>query len=296
MDMPGTSSSMSFPRRSRQRKDATGTCPHPQQFGSVGSNRSVHGAVPRAFWRVRQCARHGHSALAFIVDMALRGDMEGVQEHLGLLIVGIERYAQDGKWELGFLLLLEDPPHQMWSYRNPVGALAGRTRAFAPLCPQRWATISLAYLKELDFIQNRCAEAAKKEQNANQPAQPNPKRKGGNPSRTKRRHKPSLQRTNDPLCRWPQYVTFAELFFASAALWDRSLQSGWQKRSRLCTTGRDQQSRAGTESYECERAGGGQRTSALLFICMGGCFGPVNFQVKHNVQAFSHFLNSMLPF
>ena len=46
-------------------------------------------------------------ALAFIVDMAL----QGVQEHLGLLIVGIEQYAQDGKWELRFLLtLLEDPP------------------------------------------------------------------------------------------------------------------------------------------------------------------------------------------
>ena len=119
-------------------------------------------------------------ALAFIVDMALRGDLQGVQEHLGLLIVGIEQYAQDGKWELGFLLtLLEDPPHQMWSYRNPVGANTGRMRAFAALCPQRWATISLAYLKELDFIQNRRVEAAKKETTAAQPSQPSPKRKGG---------------------------------------------------------------------------------------------------------------------
>ena len=32
MDMPGTSSSTSFPRRSRQRKDATGTCPQVGKF------------------------------------------------------------------------------------------------------------------------------------------------------------------------------------------------------------------------------------------------------------------------
>eukprot|EP00435_Cladocopium_sp_Y103_P013993 s1974_g3.t1 len=125
-------------------------------------------------------------ALAFIVDMALRGDLVGLQEHLGFLIVGIEQYAQDGRWELGFLLtLLEDPPHQMWSYRNPVATSTGRIRAFAPLCPQRWATISLAYLKELDFIQNRRTETTKKDQNAVQPAQPSPKRRGGKFSKAK---------------------------------------------------------------------------------------------------------------
>ena len=45
-------------------------------------------------------------ALAFIVDMALRGDLQGVQEHLALLVVGMEQYAQDAKWDLGFLLIL----------------------------------------------------------------------------------------------------------------------------------------------------------------------------------------------
>ena len=123
-------------------------------------------------------------ALAFIVDMAMRGDLEGVQENLALLVVGREQYAQDGKWDLGFLLtLLEDPPPQMWSYRNPVGVQTGRLRAFAPLCPQKWATISLAYLKEIDFIQNRRSEVTKKDTPFGpkplQPVPQTPKKKWG---------------------------------------------------------------------------------------------------------------------
>lgn len=120
-------------------------------------------------------------ALAYIVDMALRQDMAGLQEHLALLIVGIEQYAQDGRWDLAFpLTLLDDPPPQMWAFRNPMGAQTGRARAFAPLCPQRWATIALAYMKENDFIMNRRAEVGKRDtQNPPpQPAQVAPKRRG----------------------------------------------------------------------------------------------------------------------
>ena len=103
-------------------------------------------------------------ALSFIMDMAIRGDLEGVREHVALLVVGVDQYAQDqGRWDLGFqLLLLEDPPHAMWSYKNPVSAHTGRTKAYSPLCPQRWATISLAYTKEIDYIHSRRIEMAKK--------------------------------------------------------------------------------------------------------------------------------------
>eukprot|EP00435_Cladocopium_sp_Y103_P002716 s1163_g1.t1 len=107
--------------------------------------------------------------LSFVVDAALRGDMAGVREHLALLMVGMEQYSQDTRWDLGFLLtLLEDPPSTMFTYRNQMSAQTGRNRAFAPLCPQRWATVALAYLKEMDFIQNRRADTQKKEQ----PSQP----------------------------------------------------------------------------------------------------------------------------
>ena len=122
-------------------------------------------------------------ALSFVMDAAVREDMAGVQEHLALLYVAIEQANLDqGRWDLAFqFLLLDDPPSQLWSYSragNPMST--GRTRAFAPLCPQRWATVSLAFLKELDFIQNRRQEMSKKVQpaQADDPSgPPAPKRK-----------------------------------------------------------------------------------------------------------------------
>ena len=138
-----------------------------ERFGGYGNSRDM-GIV-----------QYG---LSYIADLALRGDLQGVQEHLALLLVGIEQYVQDGnRWDLGFqLTLLEDPPSQMWSYRNPVGAQTGRTRAFSGLCPQRWATIALAYAKEMDFIQSRRQEIGKRTSPAPAaaPTSPSPKRKG----------------------------------------------------------------------------------------------------------------------
>ena len=59
-------------------------------------------------------------ALSFVLDCAIRGDLDGVREHAALMAVGLEQAAQDqGRWDLGFqLMLLEDPPTQMWSYRG----------------------------------------------------------------------------------------------------------------------------------------------------------------------------------
>ena len=124
-------------------------------------------------------------ALSFILDMAVRRDIEGIQEHIALLVVAIDQYVQDGgRWELGFqLLLAEDPPNQMYSYKSPVATQTGRMRAFSPLCPQRWATISIAYTKELDFILNRRLELSKKASQPPpaQPQDPSPKKKGKYP-------------------------------------------------------------------------------------------------------------------
>ena len=82
-------------------------------------------------------------------------------------MTAMEQAAQDGnKWDLAYqLTLLEEPPSQLWAYRHAV--TQSRLRAFAPLCPQKWATVALAYAKEVDYIQNRKAELTKK-----QPSQP----------------------------------------------------------------------------------------------------------------------------
>ncbi len=100
--------------------------------------------------------------LAHIFDAALTSDLEGMKEHLVLLMVAVEQAVQDNnRWELAYqLCLLEEPPTQVWQHR---GGQSHRTRAYAPLCPQRWATVSLAYTKEVDFIQTKRQELVKKQ-------------------------------------------------------------------------------------------------------------------------------------
>ena len=65
-------------------------------------------------------------ALAFAADAALHQDLPGVQEHISLLMVGLEQAAMDqGRWELAFqLMLVEDPAgdlclsRRIWSSCN----------------------------------------------------------------------------------------------------------------------------------------------------------------------------------
>lgn len=116
--------------------------------------------------------------LAHIFDAALQNDMDGVREHIALTMTAVEQSVQDnGRWELAWqLTLLEDPPHQLWGYRG--NNLNPRVRAFAPLCVQRWATVALAYMKEVDFIQSRRQDVTKKPQQPGAPSAPSPKKKG----------------------------------------------------------------------------------------------------------------------
>ena len=122
--------------------------------------------------------------LAFVVDAAARSDMSGVQEHLAVLLVAIEQAAQDqNKWDLAFsLMLAEDPPRGIFTYGGGAAAQStGRAKAFSPLCPQKWATVALAFAKEMDYIQTRRQDVAKKPSVTPQqgtPSPPNPKRRG----------------------------------------------------------------------------------------------------------------------
>ena len=97
-------------------------------------------------------------ALAHICDALVHGDSEGAKEHLALLMVGVEQACMDhGRWELAYrLMLLDEPPSQLWSYRQ--AGYDPKLRAFAPLCPQRWTTIALAYSKEIDYIHQKRSE------------------------------------------------------------------------------------------------------------------------------------------
>ena len=93
--------------------------------------------------------------LIFDALMCERYDL--AKDHVALLAVSLEQASLDGaRMEIGFQLTwLEEPPSSLYLPRTT--GLA-RGRSFAPLASQRWITIVLAYLKELDTIQARRQE------------------------------------------------------------------------------------------------------------------------------------------
>ena len=136
--------------------------------------------------------------LAHIFDTALHSDLEGVREHLALTMVAVEQSVQDaGRWDLAYqLTLLEDPPSQMWAYKSG-GNLNPRLRAFAPLCPQKWATVALAYLKEVDYIQSRRTDLRKGQPSpgaGDAPSTPSPKKRNRNPKGKSRESEEQLDK------------------------------------------------------------------------------------------------------
>ena len=104
--------------------------------------------------------------LGHVADQLLAGDVKGAQEMLALAMVAIEQSAMDnGKWEIAWILASqEDPSQQLFAHRAP--ATNPRLRAFGPLCPADWGAIALAYVKELDPLSSRRAEALPRKQGA----------------------------------------------------------------------------------------------------------------------------------
>ena len=96
--------------------------------------------------------------VAMALDACQSNRMTLVQDHLALLAVFLEQTALDGgRTDLAFhLTFLEEPPSSLFLARHPQGML--RTRAFAPLAAQRWVTVVLGFLRELETIQNRRTE------------------------------------------------------------------------------------------------------------------------------------------
>lgn len=104
--------------------------------------------------------------LAHAVDAAARGDLFTTKEYLALLVLGLEQSAFDaGSWDLAYILtLVEDPPTSL--FQEKMSTITASARPFSPLVPAPLATISLAYLKEIDLLQNRRQETRQKK---NQP-------------------------------------------------------------------------------------------------------------------------------
>eukprot|EP00439_Symbiodinium_sp_Y106_P066199 s1976_g10.t1 len=99
--------------------------------------------------------------VGMIMDAFQAGRTELAQDHTSLLAVSLEQAALDGgRLDIGYhMTWLEEPPSGMYTNRPAAGLF--RSRPFAPLASQRWVTIVLGYIKEMELIQSRRADAGK---------------------------------------------------------------------------------------------------------------------------------------
>lgn len=126
--------------------------------------------------------------LGRIGDQFIQGDVKSAQEMTALALVAVEQASMDGgKWDLAWTLALEEePPHGLFAGR-PQGTNP-RMRAFSPLCPGDWAATSLGFIKEIDILNSRRAEAvpgAKKPPPGPDQADPKPKKQPKHPKKPK---------------------------------------------------------------------------------------------------------------
>ena len=96
--------------------------------------------------------------VALIMNFMQEDNIPAAKDSLSLLFVCMEQGAMDGgNLNLGLLLaLVEDPPYSLFSQRTL--ASSPNPRPFAPSASQRWATVALQYLREMDLISTRRTE------------------------------------------------------------------------------------------------------------------------------------------
>eukprot|EP00435_Cladocopium_sp_Y103_P075147 s60_g54.t1 len=124
-----------------------------------------------------------------IMDFLQAGNWDAAKDATALLSVVLDQACLDnGRFDLAHLLCLqEEPPTSIFTHK-PAHALS-RTKAFSPLADQKWVTVALAYLKELDTITAKRLELGGQKPNAfgsastdegpKAKAQPKKKQKGG---------------------------------------------------------------------------------------------------------------------
>ena len=131
--------------------------------------------------------------LATIGDCFLRGDTHAAMEHLGLALAATEQSCTDnGRWDLGFLLtLLEEPAPSMFAPRGQ--AANTRLRAFSPLVPPALASVTLAYVREVDLLSQRRKDAVQPSRAATETEEA-----GGEEAKPKKQRFPGGQSLPEP--------------------------------------------------------------------------------------------------
>ena len=92
------------------------------------------------------------------IDFLTAGNVEAAKDTVALMAVMLEQACLDGgRFELAQCLTLqEDIPASIFTARQTFQL--SRSRAFAPLADQRWITVALAFLKEMDVIVSKRGE------------------------------------------------------------------------------------------------------------------------------------------
>lgn len=124
-----------------------------ERFGGFGKVRDLGHII----WQV-----------ALIMNFMQEGNHHAAMDATSLLFVCLEQAAMDGgNLQVGLLLsLTEDPPQSVFTGRSI--ANAAMPRPFAPTASQRWITIALQFLKEMDVISSRRAEVTSNRKGGNQ--------------------------------------------------------------------------------------------------------------------------------
>lgn len=121
-----------------------------------------------------------------IMDCLQASNWQAARDQTALLAVTIDQAALDqGRFELANLLCLqEEPPATVFSARQM--NVLNKPRAFSQLADQKWVTVALAYIKELDVITSKRLELTSQSKHtifggasSDSPGNPFPKPKPG---------------------------------------------------------------------------------------------------------------------
>lgn len=87
-----------------------------------------------------------------ILDNLMAENIEAVKDGVALLAVTVDQACMDSwRMDLATLLCLqEDAPSSIYVNRHL--SSTSRARSFTPLASQKWVTVALAYLREIDVI------------------------------------------------------------------------------------------------------------------------------------------------
>ena len=118
--------------------------------------------VLREVRRFRDPERYGPHQVARAFDLLSADRPQASADALGLLLVYLDQLCLDsGSTTVAWLMtLLPDPPQAIFTNRPPLPG--GSLQPFSQLADQTWVTSALGYVREMDLITTRRAEAKTK--------------------------------------------------------------------------------------------------------------------------------------